>query len=278
MSASTPIGEVVVTGHATKAPDTFVRTVEKFVHDQGRPGPFGQISRWRRPVCPLTQGLKPEFNDFVTRRIKEIAAQVGAPGSGDCQKGVNVLVAFTTDPDRLMADVRDHHEGLLGFHYIGQTRSLAAFQSPMKSWYVTLTTIAGSDFVMLDQAYAPGPPAGGSHIPLPLRSEFAFALVVVDSKLLEGQAIGPVTDRIAFLTLSKPAARDGCSAIPSVMDVLDPSCPSRGSTQGLTGYDEAYLKALYAYTGDEIMAFERRSIRKHIISQTSLTPPSHPNP
>ena len=268
-------GEVIVTGHATKAPQSFVKDVEKFVHDQGQPGPIGQISRWRKPVCPLTEGLTPEFNDFVTERIKEIAAKVGAPGASDCREGVNVLVAFTTNPDRMMADVRRHHEGLLGFHYVGQTKSLAAFEPPMKSWYVTVTKIAGSDFVMIDQAYAPGPPGSGSHIPPPLRSEFAFALVVVDSNLLEGQAIGPLADRIAFQTLSKPAPRDGCSALPSVMDVLDPKCQSSGSADGLTTYDEAYLKALYAYKGDEMRAFERTSIRKRILKDSS---PSAPTP
>ncbi len=148
----------------------------------------------------------------------------------------------------------------------------------MKSWYVTKTTIAGGDLAMLDQAYTPRPPQGGSRIPPPLQSQFVFVLVVVDANLLEGQAIGPVADRIAMLALSRPAAREGCSALPSVMDLLDPGCTSNGGAEGLTSYDEAYLKALYAYKGSEIRYFERRSMARTIISPTSVAPPSPAGP
>ena len=271
---STTVGEVVVQGRAPTTPQAFAKSVEKFVHDLGRPGPVGQISRWGQPVCPITAGLTPAFDDFVNRRIKQIAARVGAPGPGDCRKDANVMVIFTTQPDQLMADVRRHHEELLGFHYVGETRSLAAFQPPMKSWYVTMTGIKGEPGGRIDQAYAPHELSqGGSRIPPPFKSEFAFAFVVVDAKLLEGQAIGPVAERIAMLVLSKPASRDGCSPLPSVLDVLDPYCPSGGSTEGLTVYDEAYLKALYAYNGSEMRFFERPAIRKRIIEDTRPAAP-----
>jgi hypothetical protein len=78
-AASPTAGDVVVRGHAPTTPETFAKSVEKFVHDWGRPGPIGQISRWAKPVCPLTDGLTPGFNDFVTQRIKEVASRVGAP-------------------------------------------------------------------------------------------------------------------------------------------------------------------------------------------------------
>ncbi len=267
---STTVGQVVVQGRSLQARKTFQKAVAQFLHDAGRPGPFGQISRWGGPVCPTTAGLSAAMNSFISQRIREIAARVGAPDSGDCAKGGGVMVLFTTQPDQLMADVRKHHPGLLGYHYVGETRSLAAFQPPMKSWYVTTTRIPGTDFVMLDRAYAPGPPGGtASHIPLPLQSRFAFALVVVDANLVEGQAIGSVADRIAMLALSKPAPRTGCSALPSVMDFLDPLC--RGAAvEGLTEYDEAYLKALYAYKGDEQRYFQRGAMGKAMVSQTTL--------
>ncbi|HEY5409187.1 MAG TPA: hypothetical protein VIJ94_00545 [Caulobacteraceae bacterium] len=139
----------------------------------------------------------------------------------------------------------------------------------MKIWYVTMT-ISG-DFRHIDRAYGRLLPNGFTHFPPPMKSEFAFALVVVDAKLLEGQAIAPVADRIAMLVLSKPAPRDGCSPLPSVMDVLEPKCPSAGSAEGLTAYDEAFLKALYAYEGSEIRYFERGSIAKGIIKDAGPT-------
>ena len=273
---STIVGQVVVQGRSPQGRETFEKAVTRFLHDMGRPGPIGQVSRWDQQVCPIAAGLTEAMDRFVNDRIRRTAARVGAPGSGDCGKGANVMVVFTTRPDQLMADVRRRHEGMLGYHYVGETRSLAEFQPPMKSWYVTRTTIAGGDFATLDQAYAPAPPQGGSRIPPPLESQFVFVLVVVDANLLEGQAIGPVADRIAMLALSRPAPHDGCSALPSVMDLLEPGCTSNGGAEGLTSYDEAYLKALYAYKGSEIRYFERRSMARTIISQTSVAPPAPP--
>ena len=276
---STTVGPVVVQGRSAQVQRTFEKAVAQFLHDAGRPGPFGWISRWVRPVCPVTSGLTAAMNDFISSRIREVAARVGAPTAGDCSKDPDILVLFTTEPDKLMADVRKHHEGLLGYHYVGQTKSLAAFEPPMKSWYVTSTRIPGSDFVMLDRAYAPGPPGGtGSRIPAPLQSRFVLALVVIDARLVEGQAIGSVADRIAMLVLSKPASRTGCSALPSVMDFLNPQCPG-SAVEELTRYDEAYLKALYTYQGDEMRSLERHSMGKAMVSQTSLAvAPPRPSP
>jgi hypothetical protein len=270
---ATTVGQVVVQGRSPQAKKAFEKAVGQFLHDMGRPGPFGQIGRWAEPVCPITTGLTPAMDGFVNTRIEEVAARVGAPGPGDCRRGGNVMVIFTTQPDELMAYIRKHREGLLGYHYVGETKALAAFEPPMKSWYVTTTSVEGGDFVMLDQAYAPGPPQGGSHIQLPLQSRFAFVLVVVDAKLMEGQEIGPVADRIAMLVLSRPAPHDGCSSLASVMDFLDPKCHGGGRQEGLTGYDEAYLKALYAYKGSEIRYFERKSMAKEIMKQSSPPPP-----
>jgi hypothetical protein len=245
-------------------PESFEEAVTKFVRDLGRPGPVNQISRWGEPVCPTTEGLSPGFNDFVSERIREVAARVGAPGPGDCAGGANVSVMFTTKPDRLMTHVRKHHAGLLGFHHIGERKSLAAFQPPMKSWYVTMTTVPGQ-FASIDHAYGPGVPGGtGSRIRLPYKSRFALVLVVVDADLIEGQAIGPVADKIAMLVLSRPAPRGGCSSLPSILDFLEPACPSGEAAQSLTAYDEAYLKALYAFDRDELKGYMRDTVRDYI--------------
>jgi hypothetical protein len=272
---STTVGEVVVQGRSPQAGKSFAAAVDKFVHAQGRSS-FGHApARWDRQLCPKTAGLKPDAGDLVSRRIKEVAARVGAPADGKC-RGDNVLVVFTARPDTLMADVRDHHPELLGYHFVGQTKSLAAFSPPMKSWYVTTTD------GRLDAAYAHEPACIdllGCRILPPLHSRFAFALVVVDSSWLVGRPIGAVADAIAMTVLSQPARRDGCSSLPSIMDTLDPACSPGEAVDGLTAYDEAYLKALYAYnTGryaaetTEFGLFEHASIAQSIIKDTGPPP------
>ena len=278
-SGSTTVAPVVVQGRSPQAQKAFDEAVKGFLHDMGRPGPIGQISRWAEPVCPIVAGLTPAMDRFVDDRIREVATRVGAPGPADCGKGGNVMVIFTTQPGQLMTDIREHHEGMLGYHFVGETRSLAAFQPPMKSWYVTATRTPAAGTMMIDAAYAPGPPGGsGSRIPLEYRSEFAFATIVADANRLEGQQIGAVADRIAMLVLSRPAPREGCSALPSILDFLDPACPSGVSREGLTAYDEAYLQALYAYRGSELRSVQRRAMASTVASRTGAALPAPARP
>ncbi len=275
-SNSTEVSGIVVQSRASKTNKAFEMAVGKLVHDLGQPGPIGQIARWREPVCPKVMGLTQSFDDFVSQRIKDVAARVGAPSALACRE-FNVLVMFTTEPQKLMNDVRDRHPALLGYHFIGERKALATFRGPVQSWYVTATSMKTGiknyrTARQIDVANAPGPPTGtGSHIPPEFTSEFALELVVIDANQLEGQAIGPVADKISMLVLSKPAERDTqgeCSPLPSVMDVLDAKCPSAGSIDGLTAYDEAFLKGLYAYEGSELRAFERAKIAERITEES----------
>jgi hypothetical protein len=266
---------IVVTGQRPMTEEAFEQAARDFVQDLGRAGgPVNQIGRWGEPLCPVTQGLSRDFNAFVSRRIRDIAVRVGAP-AGACRKS-NVLVIFTTRPDTLMTDVRKNHDALLGYHYVGEAKSLAAFQPPMKSWYVTGTVIPPI-YAAIDYAYGQGHPGGtGSRIRMPYKSRFLFALVVVDSNSLEGQAIGPVADRVAMLAFTNPAPRNGCSALPSIMDFLDPGCPSGEEREGLTAYDETYLKELYAFNRDELKGYMRDTIRKRITRDMAPVSPTEP--
>ena len=270
-SDSTVVSGIVVQGQARMTTKAFLNAVEKFVHIQGRPSPMiGQISRWRYPVCPMTAGMAPSYNAFVSARIKDVAQRVSVP-AGAC-RGVNILVVFSAKPDLVMADVRDHHAFFLGYHRRSEAASLARFEPPIKTWYVTVTRGLFDEYLAIDapdieQPHEYAVPGGfATRIRNPLTNEFGFALVVVDSKQLVGRAIGPVADEIAMMTLSNPAPREGCSPLPSVMDALDPTCVSNPPIEGLTVYDEAYLKGLYAYQGGEIRVFESVSIAKTVAS------------
>jgi hypothetical protein len=274
--ASTAVSGVTVEAPTVKAEQRFQAQVGQFVHGQARPGigPVKQITQWSDPVCPSTQGLTQAMDDFVSRRITEVARRVGAPGRGACREA-NVLVLFTTRPQQLMDDVRDHHARLLGYHFNGETRALATFEPPIKSWYVTSTSINrgvaknDADWTLADEAYRRFPPGFCLDMTqcriLPrIKSRFHLALVVIDAGRTEGKEIGAVADEIAMTVLSRPGPRQGCSPLPSVMDVLDPACPDSDSVEGLTAYDEAFLKALYAPHDTEQLAVERAELERAV--------------
>jgi hypothetical protein len=69
----------------------------------------GSLARWRggRPetVCPITIGLDPAYNAFVTARLRAVAQAVGAPVNADPRCQDNVRILFTTTPDKIMGSV-----------------------------------------------------------------------------------------------------------------------------------------------------------------------------
>ena len=59
------------------------------------------LARWRggmQSICPLTVGLDPGYNAFVTARLRALAAYVGAPVQSNPQCKDNVQILFTSKP------------------------------------------------------------------------------------------------------------------------------------------------------------------------------------
>ncbi len=277
---STTVGTVVVQGRAGgKHSQSFPTKATQFVRSHAQTSPIGTLARWMDPICPATVGIDPAIGRFVVERILEVAMRVGAPGSKQCIRP-NVMVVFTTVPQELMDDVRDHHNSLLGFHYRPEENALATFHTPIEAWHMTAARWANGGLKTIDDVNAnaktPGlegsPPAipvwDFSRIKIERADEFVTALIVVDANAVEDQPVGAIADHIAMLALSDPGVRHGCSPLPSLMDALDPACPSSASLDSLSPYDEAFLKGLYASNAEEVLQAERGSIMLRIVRDT----------
>jgi hypothetical protein len=86
---------------------------------------IGQLARWEEAICPVTSGLSPDFDKFVTARVKEVAAQVGAKVQPKSPCRTNLQIIFSPHPQALMDAVRKKAGWLLGSHYKAQEKDLA---------------------------------------------------------------------------------------------------------------------------------------------------------
>jgi hypothetical protein len=240
------------------------------------------MTRWRQPVCPTTLGLSAEMNAFVSQRVKDVAAEVGAP-SGACQS--DVVIVFTSQPQALLDGIRRQAPVLLGFHYPAQAKRLASVMHPIQAWYVTATASGaahgglgsvgtgllqgalsaadsgGASGAVLDDGCC-GAPGGcaGNHFSVCLSSEFVAAVVVVNRDRVAGMSIGPVADYVSMLVLSKVDLDQGCSQPESITNLLAAACPQDARPTALTDTDLAYLKALYAIDMARLMWVQRGSV------------------
>jgi hypothetical protein len=278
--------------------------VNKFVGTVTAPTRMaGKLARWKVGVCPITAGLRPEAVKFVTKRVKDVAALVGAPlnGKDTCQP--NIEIVFTTTPQTLLDHVRILHPVLLGYHdNSAQAERLATVTRPIQSWYSTATEdlrgnpqIDGvrTGGVTMEMPFTPGAGGGGPQssatgtvaMNMPgarivsvtggrlgdgVSSGLNHVVIVAEPAKLLDNEIGTLADYIAMLALSQIQAPETCQDLPSILNLLVPGC-SRSATT-LTSGDMAYLRGLYKMTPTANFQGQRREIM-YQMSQ-SLSP--HP--
>jgi len=259
---------VVVTGHRSR--QEIETVVSQFVDQHAATNrKTGQYMRDDiGPVCPVTLGLPDAFDAFVTARIVQVAAHVGAKTdkTGTCKPDIEIL--FTDEPEAVVKSLAQRTNGaILGMHFVHETPRLLEVTRPIQGWYVTGTrmigdtiqpvstigldgtTQSGNDKMpRFDNAYvrAPDRLSLGSRIPGERISSIINVLIVADIRKVGGGEIGPVADYITMLALSEPRSLDECNTLPSILDLMASDCESRARPEKLTDSDMAYLKGLYA--------------------------------
>ncbi len=250
LQRSTPLPRVIVapaTEEITVTASRLPRIVRTFIDMATMPSPIGQVSRWKVAICPKTTGMRPAFTDFVSKRIREIATEIGAPVNADESCGPNLQIIFTEHPQVMLDTIRTKLPELLGFHYAPQARELATVAHPIQAWYATGTRDRNGQ-LMFDEPYEiKSATVEGSRLRTGLRSEFVAVTVVVDLVAIENQEIGAITDHIAMLAFSQARAFERCREVASITNMLL-ECEPEVKAVALTRYDRAYLKALYAVT------------------------------
>ena len=287
--ASTTLPSVTVTGAAE--PRVIQKQAWSFVEAYAAPTPrIGQIGRWHEPICVTVVNLTPDQTAMVQARVEQVARGVGLPvRPPGCQP--NIQVVLTSEPQAFIDQVAKNDEHALGFHYPSDLRKVKTVTHPIQGWYKTATqsgkpSLDGLEFANLTDAAGkpvinagdlfprarggesvdfpdnPSPPGcAGSLISDCTRSAFKNVLVVVDSRAVEGKALGAVADYLAMVALSQPRSLDGCSALSSIIDLLAKSpCAGRDPPSELTAADAAYLTALYASNPEGTAVTERGDI------------------
>lgn len=247
------------------------------------------LARWRggmQSICPLTVGLEPGYNAFVTARLRALAAYVGAPVDANPQCKDNVQILFTSDPKQGMEEVMKWATApsTFGIRYSGGKRDLLAYRSDhaIQGWYITTrggpivlntdVALVGLDvspvWPQISQKYSGNNPLGsrlgggsGSRIGI------GTVILIVDTTKIGGYAIGTIADYLAMLTLSVVQSPDHCDPLPSILDLMSSSCGRREMPTSITAGDLAFLKALYYRNTGLGHSLSRAAIQDNMLRQ-----------
>ncbi len=267
---------VTVTGARSRA------VLEAFVQSFAAPTRVtGKIARWAEGICPMTVGLRPGATRFVTRRVRDIAARVGAPVNGDAACRPNIEIVFTTRPQALANNIKRNQPGYLGYYDSQKQRDrLAAVTHPIQAWYTTATMdLRGKVEIDSGKTLGPGldihfcenaaecvmhlPNARadavtGTRLGDGLRSNLYNVIIVADPTKLVDYEIGALSDYIAMLALTQMPSLDVCQPLPSIVNMLAQGCEKR--TDALTENDAAFLNGLYRMGADRTLRTQQDEV------------------
>jgi hypothetical protein len=268
---------VTVTGTKSR------EVLEKFVESFAAPARMtGKLSRWEDGICPAVVGLPAGFTKFVTQRVKEVAAKVGAPVNEKEPCGHNIAIVFTAAPQALLDKIRKRQPWFLGYaDSSAQIEKLATVTRPIQAWYMTATkdwrgnsdvdTAKGGGVDLTVQAfleptrimpmtmpYAHFRNVTGWRIDDGQHSAFYDVIIVVDQNKLVDYEIGAIADYISMLALAQLNALDTCQQLPSIVNMLAVGCERK--VDALTDNDIAYLRGLYKMSPDRTLRTEQDEI------------------
>lgn len=267
-----------------------VATIENFVEARGlRTHSLDRIARWSLKVCPVTIGLGDKYAAYVTKRIRDVAAAVGAPVDPDPACQPNIEIVFTTKPQSLIDSIRKTDPVYLGFHYTErEADDLAKVTHPIQAWYTNISTFMyehrppGYGGQTLDMGRcgvtnSVSVKLGGHRLTLHCLTEaggspsrardgmnggFLNILIVAEPARLFDYEVGSLADYITMLALSQPATLGGCEDLQSISNLLTPDCA--GAASQITNADIAYLRALYETAGGDRLPTQRTYIREEM--------------
>jgi hypothetical protein len=273
-AAPPPVENVTVNGR--RVPDA---EIHAFVTSRAAPTfKLGKVARWEKGICPTVMGLKSDFTDFVKKRLKEIAAKVGAPLDPDAHCQPDIQIVFTTAPQDLLNNIRKNYDALLGYHdNDSQAEEMAKVTHPIQAWYSTVTIdvrgalhfdggkITGIGCLDYPRCRINLPRASayavtGDRVGDGLRSGFHDVIIVIDPRKLKGYEIGALADYIAFLALTQPRSLDDCQQLPSILNLLASGCATVDSTSEMTDSDLGYLRGVYHMRDDGTLTVQQNEI------------------
>jgi hypothetical protein len=252
-------GAVPATDPAAE-PDTVVieagrarQQVEEQVHEYVAqalvPGDDESVARWLVPACPLVAGLTPARNKFITDRIVQVAVAAGVPVAPEsCSP--NLLVIATADPESLLREWRrrDRHV-FVGDRGIGGVEHFIATPRPVRTWHNAMSGCPGGAGTFRARGgtfYSEciGNGRMGSHLEWETVRTVYSALLVIDLSRVGELSMGQISDYIAISAFTPLRDRAGNVGAPSVLQLFAHDVVAK--PDGLTRWDRAFLKALYA--------------------------------
>jgi hypothetical protein len=246
--------------------------VDQFV-DSAVVHPYGEaLMRWDSPVCPLVGGLPRERGEFILARLSQTARDAAIPLAPE-KCTANLIVIVTANPNHIIQELRDKRPGLFanGRRGIGGFDHFLLSQQPVRVWYnwqnegeptaslAVISALIGDTAVggvlggspSASLAELPVNRLPNSRLSYAVHRSIHTAVVMVDLARVKHINMGQLSDYSAMVGFAEINQDRPVEAAPSVLRLFNE--PSQAPVEGMTPWDRALLRSLYATRSVNVM-------------------------
>jgi hypothetical protein len=227
--------------------------------------PSPNFPKWKDPVCLNVYGLSAAAKYVVERRIREVAAQVGAPVNRSEPCEPNVTIAFSSDPAATLKSIADVRPWLV--QGVGLICNRVRESLPVQAWYTSMMQGADGAFRInpgcrgYDEFYYSGGSAivqaeSIGRLDSGFRRKLGAVTIIVDTKAVMGMPLGALADHFAMLALAEARPSRACKEVESIANLMLKDCDPGLAPKHITDNDLKMLTALYNVDDDRLGALQ----------------------
>ena len=243
--------EVVVEGRRLEA------LTREFVDEVSAPPRNRGLARWRGGVCVGVSGIRQDIAQHVADHVSRVALEYGLrPGDPGCS--ANVVIVFAEDGQALGDAMVERRRRVFHLGVGGLDRGKAALDDfrfadrPVRWWHVSVPTNAETGDVAIRMPGDEYPPSvrgeGRVNQGRWVRDDLNKVIIVVDGEAVDGLGLPQLADYLSMVALAQIDPEGDTSGFSTILNLFDDPLDS----PGLTGWDRAYLDALYAGPSERI--------------------------
>ena len=244
------------------------KAVNDFIHAIGYTVAGGQLATWKDPVCASVTGLSSPEHAYYSSRLTDIAKQIGAlTGSTSCQP--NVFIYFTNHPNELVKVLFQEKPSF----FDQMLPSRAEMDRPVYWRHGVEAAPAdgsgGTVQCLDDKCFLLIQHARDSRLLSNVVYHLNLCIVIVDAKKMVGLTNAAISSYVGMIALAQIAPDASIGDAPSILTAFADRDAHKPLREDVTAWDLAYLKGLYASSGDVRASMQQEAIYNHFRKELS---------
>jgi len=209
------------------------------------------LARWQVPICPLVAGLPRDRGESVFGRVSQVARDAGSPlAPQECSP--NFIVIMTREPEAMLRKWWSQNHRLFNKDRgTGGINRFIGTAEPIRVWYNACSQAPGwTKSSEMGRGLRCGTWESGSRLTWDVVSAIYTVIVVVDLRRIAGLNDGQLADYIAMVGLAQIRKNSELGTAPTILRLF--AEPDVARPQGLSGWDQAFLKSLYGTDSGDV--------------------------